>query len=215
MPSSTVRAVRSPSTVRAKSVPRIAAAAAGVSTVRPRPPRVARPQSVPRCNSKTLSAAVPICLTTSVVFRASRICVRSANSTASWPAALVRSTSPPSRFCASSTAFQPARSMNCTSSPDLRAMTEPAAGALRGKGSAAAVPDNTHITVADQMDRKRMAGTAADKDRIFLLSAGLGTCVKLPVRPEGFCCRPVGGHASPAGTPIDFSRSAGEIRSSA
>ena len=95
-PSSTISEVLpSPSTVIVQSVPRMAAAAAGVSMVRPSPPRSARAQIAAGLRGRgRCPRPPPICLTSSVVLRPSRICVLSANSTASCPLALVRSTSP-------------------------------------------------------------------------------------------------------------------------
>jgi hypothetical protein len=86
VPSSTVSEVLPlPSTVIVQSVPRIAAAAAGVSTVRPTPPRSARAQIDPCSSENRVSDPPPISLTRSVVLRPRRICVRSANKTASVP----------------------------------------------------------------------------------------------------------------------------------
>ena len=138
-PSSTISEVLpEPSTVIDQSVPRIAAAAAGVSTVRPSPPRSARAHIAPASRLSTVSSAAPTCLTSSVVFLASLICVLSANSTARCPLALVLSTSPGRRSWLMSMPRQLGRSMNITSSPDLRAITEPAGVAARSNRSAAA-----------------------------------------------------------------------------
>ena len=139
VPSNTASVVSPPApTLSDQSVPRIAAAAAGVSTVRPSPPRSARAHIAPASRPSTVSSAAPTCLTSSVVFRASRICVLSANSTARCPLALVLSTSPGRRSWLMSMPRQLGRSMNITSSPDLRAITEPAGVAARSNSSAAA-----------------------------------------------------------------------------
>lgn len=138
-PSSTMSEVLpAPSTVIVQSVPRIAAAAAGVSMVRPMPPRSARAQIVPPSRPKRLSEERPTAFTTRVVLRASLTCVWSANRTARLPCALVLSMSPARRSCFTSTKRQEETSMKRTSSPDLRAMTEPSLRPTRGTTSAAA-----------------------------------------------------------------------------
>ncbi len=139
-PSSTVSEVLPPSPIDSvQSVPRMAAVAAGVATDSPCPPRSARAQIVPDSRLRAASA-VParISLTRSAVLRPSRIWVRSSKRSASWPVALVRSTSPATTSWRRSTDRQSLTSTKRISSPYLRAITAPTVPSPRWTGSAAA-----------------------------------------------------------------------------
>ncbi|MNI42228.1 hypothetical protein D3C73_965090 [compost metagenome] len=159
-PSSTLSEVREPSTVIVQSVPRMAAAAAGVCTSTPGPPRSARAQIVPACSSSTVSAPESdvTCFTTSVALRPIRICVRSENRMASCPVAFVRSTSPPTRSCLKSTNCQFETSIKRTSSPVLRAITAPATEPSRGTGSLrAGRPPPAPSSVKETANKNRLS----------------------------------------------------------